>query len=236
MTDASQAKMILAKDAAKMVGYSTDYVTKLAREGRVLGELRARQWFVDLESVKLFSLHKAAEQRRRQEELRQARLTELARTQVSTLDAISSAEIRQRQPVALALSVVALLCLLVTAKLGFSMYVGQVDSVALLGGVSDVFDRLQVVVPEWLTHQSRSDTVEAVSVEAPDAHAGIVLSQEAFSEEELEKITQSFSDPVEVEPTSSSTGYLRPVFASSTDEMYQYVLVPVTTTASSSAE
>mgnify|MGYP005658346343 CR=1 FL=1 len=78
----TQVQMIPTRDAAKMVGYTSDYVGKLARENKIQAEQRGRQWFVDAESLKLFSLQAEAEKRERQAQLRQERLKERLQTGV----------------------------------------------------------------------------------------------------------------------------------------------------------
>ena len=42
---------IQTKEAAKLFGYSTDYLARLARTGEVIGERRGRAWFVDPNSL-----------------------------------------------------------------------------------------------------------------------------------------------------------------------------------------
>lgn len=42
------------KDAAKLVSYSRDYITRLAREKKITAAHVGRQWFVDLDSLKSY--------------------------------------------------------------------------------------------------------------------------------------------------------------------------------------
>ena len=58
-------KLIPVREAAKLVSYTGDYISKLAREGKIESELRGRNWFVDPESVKLFSLQAKSDKRKR---------------------------------------------------------------------------------------------------------------------------------------------------------------------------
>ena len=63
----NEDKFIPVRDAADLVSYTGDYISKLAREGKVDGERRGRNWFVDPESLKLFSLKAEADKRKRSE-------------------------------------------------------------------------------------------------------------------------------------------------------------------------
>ena len=70
------------KDAAQATTYSRDYVTRLAREGKVLASYIGRQWFVDLDSLKSYAENAVLEQevrrkilsdeRKRERQLREA--------------------------------------------------------------------------------------------------------------------------------------------------------------------
>ena len=74
---------VSARTAAKRVGYSADYVGRLAREGKVVAKKAGRQWLVELDSVKLFTLEVEAEKRRRQNELKLERQQELVLTKLN---------------------------------------------------------------------------------------------------------------------------------------------------------
>ena len=64
-------KLTSIKEACSDVTYSRDYVTRLAREGKIVASLIGRQWFVDLESLKNYAAQSQAEA-----ELRKAQLSE----------------------------------------------------------------------------------------------------------------------------------------------------------------
>jgi len=64
-------KLTSIKEACSDVTYSRDYVTRLAREGKIIASLIGRQWFVDLESLKSY-----AAQSQFEAELRKAQLSE----------------------------------------------------------------------------------------------------------------------------------------------------------------
>ena len=62
--------------AATLVGYSCDYVTKLARDQKITAVQVGRQWFVEVESLKQYAAESLAEQKVRQQELSDIRKAE----------------------------------------------------------------------------------------------------------------------------------------------------------------
>ncbi|MEM9336885.1 MAG: helix-turn-helix domain-containing protein [Patescibacteria group bacterium] len=69
-------EFITTRDAAKVSNYSNDYISKLAREGRVVGMQLGRQWFVDPTSVKNFIEQAVVEKEVRKKKLREERSLE----------------------------------------------------------------------------------------------------------------------------------------------------------------
>lgn len=70
------AKHVSIKEAASRVGYTTDYVARLARAGKIDSVKDGSRRLIDLEGLKLFELSARAEKQRRQEALRTERLRE----------------------------------------------------------------------------------------------------------------------------------------------------------------
>lgn len=64
------------KDAAEVVSYSRDYVTRLAREEKIIASLVGRQWFVDVDSLKSYAESSAIEQQLRKKQLSEERKRE----------------------------------------------------------------------------------------------------------------------------------------------------------------
>ena len=48
-------KYIQSNQLAREFGYTTDYIGRLAREEKILATLVGRQWFVEPESLRVFS-------------------------------------------------------------------------------------------------------------------------------------------------------------------------------------
>ena len=68
---------------SKQFGYSSDYISKLAREEKILASQIGRQWFVEPESLRTFSLQAEFEKKIRKEKLRQERKIERTKKTIS---------------------------------------------------------------------------------------------------------------------------------------------------------
>jgi len=212
------SKFVLAKDAALIIKYTPDYVAKLARDGEVLGEQRGRQWYVDLDSVKLFSLQKEALQKRRGEELREARLLELAKQKLVAHGEELESKQSENKTLALSLTVAIVLCVITLGGVGTLAYTERLGLSALAFGAKEIQESLNKI----FDFSRNTEAKESVST------MGIVVREEVFTPEEIAKIQNSFSDDVRIEKTSSSTGVITPMFTSGNDnEAYHFVLVPV---------
>jgi len=69
-------KMHSIKHASEHSGYSRDYVTKLAREGKIVAAQIGRNWFVDMISLEHYSTIMETEQKVRQQQLSEERKRE----------------------------------------------------------------------------------------------------------------------------------------------------------------
>lgn len=77
MTDSiSPHTMLPAKDAGHLVGYTADYVSKLAREGKIAGKKIGKMWFVEEASLRKFSRGITLVEKQRLDALRKSRVTE----------------------------------------------------------------------------------------------------------------------------------------------------------------
>lgn len=70
-------KMFPIKEAAQVVSYSRDHLTRLAREGKVFATVIGRQWFVDLASLEAYVENSQIETEVRKKILSQERKQEL---------------------------------------------------------------------------------------------------------------------------------------------------------------
>jgi hypothetical protein len=74
--EAAGKKLTSIKEACSDVTYSRDYVTRLAREGKIVASLIGRQWFVDLDSLKNYAAQSQVESKLRKAQLREERKQE----------------------------------------------------------------------------------------------------------------------------------------------------------------
>ena len=64
------------RDAAHATSYSRDYITRLAREGKIFASHVGRQWFVDVDSLQAYAEAVALEQEVRKQQLSEERKRE----------------------------------------------------------------------------------------------------------------------------------------------------------------
>src|SRR3990167_730160 len=75
-----EIEYITAGDAGRVVGYTSDYVARLAREKKVRGRRIGRQWLVDPQSLALFVADAEKQKPLRGDAVRQERKKEHAQT------------------------------------------------------------------------------------------------------------------------------------------------------------
>ena len=112
--------LIPIKEAAVSVSYSRDYVSRLAREGKIVASQIGRQWFVDLDSLVAFSKIAEAHDEARKQELRTERKSELkTKEALDGLETFTLAKVRGHHFDAVGVSL-ATLCL--GFVVGISLY------------------------------------------------------------------------------------------------------------------
>ena len=74
--NSSEKKLLPANEAGRAVGYSTNYVNRLAREGSITASRDGRQWLVDLSSLQNFEKKTTEALEKRRETLRAERRAE----------------------------------------------------------------------------------------------------------------------------------------------------------------
>ena len=212
------SKMMPAKSAAQLVGYSPDYVGRLAREKKIVAVQSGRQWMIDTESLKLFQLQAEAEKRARHEELRKERLHEHAKEKVAAESAASEPVTLPRLGV---LAQAVLVCVCGAFFSGFA-YVAERESLELEAFASGA-EEMGEQIAEALGWGSASlpQTAEAT-------RSGIVvLGEEENREYDVAAVRESFSDPVTVEFDGVDTGVVTPQFRNRVGTEYRFLLVPV---------
>ena len=69
-------ELLPIREAVLQVSYSRDYVTRLAREGKIVASVIGRQWYVDLDSLKAYNEQSQIEQEIRKKQLSEERKRE----------------------------------------------------------------------------------------------------------------------------------------------------------------
>ena len=77
LESASKENLVPAKVAAEQVGYTTDYVTRLAREGKISAVREGGKWLVDFDETILFAQKAENEKLLRRYQLSAERKNEL---------------------------------------------------------------------------------------------------------------------------------------------------------------
>jgi hypothetical protein len=211
------ARFLPAKEVAALVQYTPDYVTRLAREGKVVAEKRGQQWFVSADSLKLFSLQQAAEQRERQNNLREQRLREYAATQRATK--ITPADVpftTHALPALLASGVVAV-CFALAGLLGWTMVDTQLQLAQLNRGGVDVPPAFVIstrVVPK------ATETYAPSSAEVRIVDGELVVGEGVL-------VNDVFSDSVVVTEVATTSAIITPVFGADAGTPYRLEIIPV---------
>lgn len=237
---------IPASDAGRSVGYTSDYIAKLARDGKLEATRIGRQWYVTLDSVLDFKSRTEEEKKIRGAEIRRERLEEQERYRRQTGVLIPSREYVSEVPdtrlVALAETLLILVIGLTLGMSGhFMLQSSEVHSAAASNVELNPFERLaiflyELVMPEReveINEATTSETVLPVSENnetlAEDPRSMIVAPESDFTVSDVASVQESFSDPVTVMPDAETpgTGLIVPHFKNGDGESYRYLMVPV---------
>lgn len=213
-------RFVSTKEAAEYVPYSADYISRLAREGKVAAERTTKGWQVSLEALKLFMLEQQAEQRARREELRESRLREYAkketeRSKREQLEAVAS----EWLPASLLTTAVAL-CLLLVGTLGTTIVREELYVAQLWSGTQTVGDLVNGMVPARTQTEISDERIPATNVRIVD---GVLIAGEGSAVQDV------VSDPAMVSLESATSAVLTPVFADEWSSAYTVTITPVAT-------
>lgn len=254
--DKKNQKLLDARSAGKLVGYSSDYVTRLAREGKVEAIQTGRHWLVDIDSLKMFTLEVQAEKRQRAAKIREERKKELA---LASVGVVSEEEvenkvddyIKSNQVSAWAQTVALGTCLFLFSTLFWFAFENDLNHRNLVAGfgyvVEDLKESLSAPLPDYLSQLASFAFVESkqdVARELPDrrtegtsmdsnnsswsSYEGIVIfGDDSVSSAEVDRIRDSFSDPVTVSFDDEDTGVITPIFKERSDDSYRFLLAPI---------
>lgn len=240
-------KYVKASEAARLVGYSSDHVSRLARVGEIDAEKRGRSWYVDPESLKLFSLKVESEKRARGEEIRAERLHERAVATRKLNDAAILDEIDRSRQHAIFQTAVLSIALFLLFNLAWFSFESRLHVANLADGVhtifSDVTDHVSFSVPPFISQFASFAFIErsreSIEVQQEimiddvirpsddEAFEGIIIFDDEDDIQAVEAVRESFSDEVQVEFDGEDTGVVTPIFQERDGESYRFLLVPV---------
>lgn len=239
------------KEVAKLVSYSRDHITRLARERKIVASLIGRQWYIDLVSLKSFIEAADLEQQVRQRQLSDERKREqLLKDEVKKIKESLKDRGRTVHLQARLVSSLALFLGLLTG-VGFytfsylssgelsRMTVAQIGSTPIVT-VSPETDLYQVVneeialplaTPQVVTtlndviqKPSFADESEVLSLSEIDTR-GIFLLPQNGSMQELGEVKEMFSDDLTIEFIDQQAGII--VYVKEDGERVEFPFVSV---------
>jgi len=232
-----------ASDAGKLGKYTSDYITKLAREGKVDATRVGRQWYVNPKSLEAFS-NKSEEQKKvRAEKIREERKAEQrAHIEVQNVsESISEIEPPKNKVVALQHTLAILVLGLALGAAGFFVNIAppttQEANVieSSLGSIERIALALyRFVAPrnsEYYATLPGQGIQEDITTEgATTTYTSLIVApDEVFTEAQVAQVRDSFSDEVEVsvDPNNPDTGIIVPQFRDSEGQQYRFLLTPI---------
>lgn len=248
-------KFIPTRDAARKVSYTPDYVTKLARDGKIISQKVGRSWYVDLDSLKLFVLERDAEKRRHQLEVRDARKREEIFNTFQKNKLSPEVSLRTANPKILFESLFIYSAIVAVFFLAQPFFQKQVAVDDVVGGLSAISaDLQQAFLLEafsawrenlWLVKEEKKKVVEWIP-SAPPVTSQVAKSSTGNSQSLVPQVGEDsgkvyvsgdgddlssaevgerFSDLVSVSFYSSRHGTVTPRFDSGEIDEYPFVIV-----------
>ncbi len=227
-------------EAGKYFGYTNDYVARLAREKKVVGMQKGRQWFVDMRSLEEF-IQKTEEARKKQarkvrDERRKERASFGGAVRKPPVPVSGTHVTIPPRATALAKAGLVLSVGVLAGSLFFTIgngLVGQqkVSSASVIEALrtfaSQFYSWESKEVPE-LSPQVDASSRATAATEAPrSAEEGIVVLSPTETTS-LEEVRNSFSDETEVIiDEHGKSGLIKPIFKSGMDTTYRFLMVPL---------
>ena len=215
---------ITSKEAAKQAGYSADYISKLARDRKIVGTQIDRQWFIDPSSLERFldsaRLEKEARKKRLQEE-RSLERTLKSQSKVHQNTVAHKADRGTMEAVVKAGIVMLVGTLIGTSAL--NLYSGLVET-------SAQDNVAQVTAPQYAAPETETKQVPTTEYLEPSNAAvnfsdGVLLLRPGSEDSLVEQVRSMFSDPVTVEFKDDRIGVVK-LQEDGTEVEYPVVIVP----------
>jgi hypothetical protein len=201
------------KEVLNLVSYSRDYITKLAREKKIIATQIGRRWYVDPTSLAHYAEQSELEQQVRREQLRRERKAELEMVErVSGMEALRTSRTVTAPARALAFSLTVVMGAILGGTFLAEQYLSSptqryaqlAESSGARGASVAVADAQELAV----TDSPFSHTVKIEPLASDDA-LGVLVLGAAGQERPAENITALFSDPVTVARDASGRTELR---------------------------
>lgn len=228
---------ISASAAGKLVGYTSDYIGKLAREGKIEATRVGRNWYVSRDSVVAFKLKVEEEKKIRSASIREERLQEQVthkqtHIEVSTPRSVPVPKVPDKKFVALTQTLVILVIGLVVGVSGYGITTPSTATV--VETELNVFERFALSFYELIAPR-REEQYVILPVPHSEQRSTttytsfIVAPNEVFTEMHATTLRESFSDEVDisVDPQNPDTGIIIPRFRERDGEEYRFLMVPV---------
>ncbi len=238
---------IPATAAGKRFGYTSDYITMLARQGHIEATKVGHQWFVIESSVQDFINHKTKEKDARANALRAERKAELTQYQKAQVEEVTEAK-QKHHLVALMETLVILVIGLSLGASGYVMTTPDAQTASLSSTSYSAVERLALSLYTFVSGSEKTVTYTAETTNPTPIQNGasaavsvalgttthttlIVAPNEVMTATTVESIRDSFSDDVaiSVDPEHPDTGIIVPQFREKEGEAYRFLLVPLET-------
>lgn len=218
--------LVPASIAARQVGYTCDYITRLARAGKIAAEKVGRQWHVDLQAVLDYARDAQEKSERRKNELRTSRKVEYTVLQKDRADEIESA-IRTGKMFALAQACFVFIGVLMLGASGyFSTHEEQLASVVRIE--IDITPVERMALSLYYLISPDAPGASAFAQRGDDSQHTQSYDITVVSEEDrVQAIRDAFSDDVEVsfDVDVSDSGVITPRFRDDPGGEYRFRLL-----------
>jgi len=231
-------------EIAQTFGYTSDYVSRIAREEKIIATRIGRQWFVDKDSFEEFVVLVKQGKQDRSEALKKERQAERMMQEQKVADAHKSSVLypavsRVTSPiaghaVALAQSVAVVACGIFAGLLGWTVSGADLEIQDFAFAIDEMSEQVtQRVVPTdspLVVLSDFSSLVATVVWSVRDEAVPVRVAGSAALTESVQEsgTTLEFSDEVDVVFREGKDGTVRPVFKNSTDgQEYEIVVDPV---------
>jgi hypothetical protein len=234
--DLNGKKLLPIKEVISQVDYSRDYITRLAREKKIVATQIGRMWYIDVDSLKNYQNVAQAEQEIKKRQLSDERKRELAFKEVKAeKHARAKLRVRRKTPAVVALMVVMAIgvgfgvLLNNHARTNFAQFnqLANVKTVAFkdvaeqpLTATDFVESARQAVSPEFAPHVSQRNLSATEGLLLLPVNASGTIEAQDY-----------FSDPVTVTAQPDGTSVVRRVNQAGepVGEEVPFILVPVNT-------